>query len=170
MGMRSNPSQGRGRAVSSLHVRSIRDGASRAAHGQPCVGKAAPTLHRDKTPKTNIGSLGSGRGNLRGRRTTCHCQRLWVCKSQVMQRVDEIKPGLTCQLRCPAESQHGEQISSTLFSSLQNDEHGECLAGHRINVVKSFACGLILTELAKTACAPEERMCPQHRPQRDPKQ
>ena len=170
MGVESNPSRGRGWAGSLLHVRSIGDRASRAAHGRPRAGKAAPAQHGDKTPKTNVRSLGSGRGNLRGRRMTCHCQRLWVCKPQVMQRVDEIKPALTCQPRCPTESQCGERIPSALFSSLQNAEHGERLAGHRINAVESLACGLILTELTKTAGAPEERTCPWHRLRRDPEQ
>lgn len=51
MGVESDPSRGRGRAGSLLHVRSIRDGASRAAHGRPRAGKAAPAQHGDKNPK-----------------------------------------------------------------------------------------------------------------------
>lgn len=85
-------------------------------------------------------------------------------KSEVVQRVDEMKPGVTCKLRA------GVGKGFPPPSSLQNEEHGERLAGQRRNAGESLACGLILMELMKTACAPGEWTCPWHRLWRDPEQ
>lgn len=89
--------------------------------------KAAPAQHGGKTPKNEHREPRQRErnpGSLEGSVPVPATPGL-----QTPRQLDERKPGL----RHPTESQYGEWIYSTLFSSSQNEEHGERLAGHRMN-------------------------------------